>query len=230
MGLSLLSATVAAVVAGATFTGTHAGGGTVRFTVAADGTRLTSYSIRDVPGDTCTFVAGGVAGEWEGTPIVNNAFDYRLHDALRFAGTFPTSASATGTLRLFNRAVSGVKPACDSGTLTWTATATVSTGPPAAEDPQATTARFTTTIKLRRRGRTKLAGRLGSPSRACRSRRRVTLKRGSRTIAATRSTRGGRFSFKRSAKSRGRMVRARVSMRTVPAAVCTAAKSKRVRG
>jgi hypothetical protein len=244
MPFASIAAVTLALIAGATYAGTHAGGGEVRFTVAADGTRVDSYRIRDVPGDTCRFHAGGVAEEWEGAAIVNRAFEYRLHDALLFEGTFAEDdVTATGTLRMFNREVPGVKPACDTGTVTWTATTPPPPAPPDGPPPvgeppllpggppaNEATATYRTTITLRRRGARRLTGRLRSPSRACSTRRKVVLKRGSKRIASARSSSDGRFTFKRRSSTRGRKVRASVARVAVAQSICAASRSKTVRG
>src|SRR5262245_41089757 len=102
-----------ALIAGTTYAGSAATGGSVKFTVAPDGSRVTAYEVRGVPGDSCVFVAVGTEGDWEGAPIVNGAFEYRVHDVELFQGSIPDPASASGTLRYFQRAVAGVRPACD---------------------------------------------------------------------------------------------------------------------
>jgi hypothetical protein len=234
------SSALGAEIPGATYTGTHPGGGTIEFTVSADGTRVDSYRIRDVPGDTCIFNAGGDKGEWEGAAIVDQAFEYRLYDSsLIFRGMFSGAQSASGTFRMSNAAVPGVKPACDTGTVAWTATTTAtpatdppqSTGSPAAPGSPTGAARrsFGTSIALRRLGRTKLAGRIRSPHAGCISQRWVTLKRGSTTVRSTLSRADGTFRFMRSVAIRGRQVRATVSARAGATAICAAGSSKRVK-
>jgi hypothetical protein len=239
---SVLAASAArgAEVPGATYTGTHAGGGTIEFTVSADGTRLDSYRIRDVPGDTCIFNAGGDKGEWEGAPIIDHAFEYRLYDSsLILRGAFAGAQSASGTLRMSNQAVPGVKPACDTGTVAWTASTTAtppaaapqaasSPSGPAASPTAAVRTSFGTSVALRRLGKTRLAGRIGSAHRGCRSKRRVTLKRGSTTIRSTLSRADGTFQFPRSGSVRGRQVRATVAARAGATVACAAGSSKRV--
>jgi hypothetical protein len=236
------SSALGAEIPGATYTGTHPGGGTIEFTVSADGTRLDSYRIRDVPGDTCIFNAGGDKGEWEGAAIIDHAFEYRLYESLIFRGAFSGAQSASGTFRMSNPAVPGVKPACDTGTVPWTATttatpATTATGssqragsPAAPASPTGTAKRsFGTSIGLRRLGKTKLAGRIRSAHSGCASKRRVTLKRGSTTIGSTLSRADGTFRFPRSASIRGRLVRATVSVRTGATATCAAGSSKQIK-
>jgi hypothetical protein len=233
------SSALGAEIPGATYTGTHPGGGTIEFTVSADGTRVDSYRIRDVPGDTCIFNAGGDKGEWEGAAIVDRAFEYRLYDSsLIFRGLFSGAQSASGTFRMSNAAVPGVKPACDTGTVAWTATTTSmpagdpsqqSASPAAPASPTGTARRsFGTSVALRRLARTKLTGRIRSHP-GCISQRWVTLKRGSTTVRSTLSRADGTFRFTRSAAIRGRQVRATVSARTGATAICAAGTSKRVK-
>jgi hypothetical protein len=237
-----VSSALGAEIPGATYTGTHQGGGTIEFTVSADGTRLDSYRIRDVPGDTCIFNAGGDKGEWEGAAIVDHAFEYRLYESsLVFRGAFQGAQSASGTFRMFNPAVPGGKPACDTGTVAWTATttatpATVSEPPQRGGSPAAPASptgaasrSFGTSVGLRRLGKTKLAGHLRSAHPGCTSKRRVTLKRGPTVIRSTLSKADGTFRFPRSASVRGRLVRATVSVRTGATATCAAGSSKRIK-
>jgi hypothetical protein len=213
-----------ALIAGATYTGTHAGGGRVAFTVAEDGSRLTSYSVGDVRGDTCTFVAGGTEQEWEGVALANGAFEYRLHDAILFRGTLP-DGSAAGTLRLFNGAVRGVKPACDTGEVGWTAQPSGSL--PTAGTADGAAATFRTNVTLRRGGR---AGRVRSLHRDCRAGRRVTLERRGRKVGTAITSIDGSFRLERTARTRGRRVRVVVKKREVAAATCAPGRSKAVRG
>src|SRR5262249_43894925 len=112
--------------AGATFTGTRSDGGTIKFTLSADATRVVSWIAPDVKGDTCQFLAEGDNGVWPGADIDDEAFGYHLYDAISFEGSFTGRLTAKGTMRLFNHQVTGknAKPACDSGTLTWTASTT----------------------------------------------------------------------------------------------------------
>jgi len=230
-------------IAGAAYAGTAADGATVRFAIAADGTSVTSYRISDVPGSTCTFNAEGDASVWEGAPIVDGAFDYALEDAIAFHGTFPGAQTAAGTFRFFNHATAAT-PACDSGTVSWSATTTAtpaaaggggaqgggsqtsgSGGGPAPAPP-----RFATRVTLGRLSRTRLGGHVGSGVRACRGGRVVTLWRGQQRIATTRTRADGSFRFARSARVRGRRVRASTPLRTVKGALCTAGSSRFVKG
>jgi hypothetical protein len=232
-------------IPGATYTGTLPDGATVEFKVSADGSRLVAYRISDVQGDTCKFVAQGREGSWEGTPVTNHAFHYTLYvNSVDFQGRFDGAQSATGTFRLHNDAVEGVKPACDSGTVNWTATtASPSPSAPGSDEgggpgtggagypASGGTSRksFHTSLTLRRKDRRTLAGRITSASSACRIRRRVVLKRGSRTIASAVSKADGSFRFARSNATRGRTVRASAPARSGSTATCNPGSSKPVR-
>ncbi|HZV73369.1 MAG TPA: hypothetical protein VFF79_06605 [Conexibacter sp.] len=224
-------------IAGATYTGVPNGGGAITFTVAADGTSLTSYRISDVAGSTCTFNAEGDAGIWEGAPIVDGWFEYRLHDAILLRGTFPGAQSASGTFRFSNHATQATA-ACDTGTVGWTATTTAApppsptTGSPGATPGGGTPAvkpRFATRVVLRRLSRTRLGGRIQSRGSACRAGRTVTLWRGPRRIATTRSRADGTYSFARKAVVRNRRVRASVPARAGATAVCAPGSSRFIR-
>src|ERR1700741_426052 len=228
-----------AVIAGATYTGSAAGGGSVQFTVAPDGSRITSYAVRDVPGDTCTFVSLGTEGDWPGVPIVGGAFEHRPHDGEAISDSFPNLLTISGTLRFFNAAVPGVRPACDTGTVAWTATTPPVTAPPpppggegqpGGDAPETgTRASYVTRVTLRRRAG-RLVGRVGSPHRDCRGARRITLRRGGERGGPARSRRDGTFRLAPTAQPRGRKVRAVVVRRELAAAICAAGRSKLVRG
>lgn len=234
-------------IAGAAYAGTAADGAKVRFAIAADGTSVTSYRISDVPGSTCTFNAEGDASVWEGAPIVDGAFDYAFEDAIAFHGTFPGAQSAAGTFRFFDHATAAT-PACDTGTVSWTAATTAA--PPAvggggggqAGNPQPSgssgagapkpkpTPRFATHVTFGPLSRTRLGGRVGSGGRACRGGRVVTLWRGQKRLATTRTRADGSFRFARTARVRGRRVRASTPLRAVKGAVCGAGSSRFVKG
>jgi hypothetical protein len=230
-------------IPGAAYSGVAQDGGTVAFTVASDGTSLTSYRISNVPGSTCTFNAEGDPSIWEGAPIVDGWFDYALEDAISFRGTFPGAQSASGTFRFDNHATAAT-PACDTGTVAWVAATTAvppavggggsgtpggsggSGGSGAGSRPTPATPRFATHVTFRRLSRTRLGGRLGSASRACRAGRVVTLWRGQRRIATARTRADGSFRFARGARVRGRRVRASTPARTVSGAICAAGSSR----
>lgn len=228
----------AAQIAGATYTGTHAGGGALSFTVGADGSRLVSHRIEAIPGDTCIYVAQGDAGEWVGAPVLGNVFAYDLHDAFFFTGTFPGEQTAVGTLRLFNRAVAGVKPACDTGVIQWSAS-TQSVAPPAGQapavTPPGTTPRpatrpkrrtYRTTLLVRKPTARRLTARVRSLGAGCARGRTVKLKRGLRTIASATSSASGLVAFKLSASMRGQRVRMTVGAKVGATLACTAGSSK----
>jgi hypothetical protein len=211
-------------IAGATYNGVAEDGASVSFTVSPDGTIVSSYRMGMVSGDTCMFVGEGDKGVWEGAPIVNGAFEYRLYDAILFKGFFPGAQSAAGTFRFYNHA-SNAAPACDTGIVHWTATTTARppTKPPPQSHPKPT---FVTRVVLRKLSSTRVGGRLSSPNGACRPSRTVTLWRGPRRIASTRSKPDGSYSFPRSKLVRGHRVRASVSRRTLRSSVCAAGSSK----
>jgi hypothetical protein len=229
-------------LAGATYRGTHSGGGTIELTLSADGRHVDSYVARDVRGDTCQFVAQGDAGEWPGATIDAGTFEYRLYDAILFRGTFPGRLTASGTLRLYNHAVPDGKPACDTGMLSWTATTTASGEPPPVDGgaPPSTSGgippavvpkrRTVSTLVTLKRSRTKVSGRLSAGDRSCLSGRTVTLKRGGKKLRTAKSRADGGFSFKRTAAMRNRSLRAFVSVRSGAAAICNAASSRTIRG
>ena len=106
-------------IAATTYTGTHSGGGTVEFTVSADGAGVTGFTATNVPGETCTFVKISISFPLS---ISNHAFSQTTTTSLSLSGSFPTTGSAEGKLRARLMGIPGISPGCDSGTLNWTAT------------------------------------------------------------------------------------------------------------
>ena len=102
-------------IAGATYTGTISGGGTVDFTVSGDGSQVQGFTAYDVHGDVC---------EFEGAnpfpiplDIVGDSFGPGIPGLYEVSGSFPSESNAEGTLRLVLD-----EPPCDSGVLHWKAT------------------------------------------------------------------------------------------------------------
>jgi hypothetical protein len=116
------SPAIADAVPGASYRGVASDFAIVTFTVAADGSAVSSYSITNVHGSTCNFEGNGVAGSWAGTSIVNDAFDYTIGSSMTFQGSFTGAQSASGTFQFQNAAVPGEAAACSTGTVNWTAT------------------------------------------------------------------------------------------------------------
>jgi hypothetical protein len=250
-GLALVGAApaLADAIAGATYIGRTPSGARVQFTVSSDGTIVDSYSVTGLYGDTCLFQGEGDQAIWQGAPIVSGAFSYQLGDAIFFRGTFDGAQSASGTVRFYNHASSRT-PACDTGTVSWKAATTASPpAPPTGGGPDApppgtpnqghvppgsgngsTQSRRTlaTRVSLRRLSRTRIGGRLSSPDRSCRAGRTVFLLRGTRRIATTKTRRDGTFSFARSARVRGKSVRAMAPLRSGSTSICGAGSSTRM--
>lgn len=100
------------------YSGTHSGGGTLRFTVSASGDRLTSLALTGLSGGGCTWETLDL-GAWGGTiAIRDNAFSATNADGDTFTGTFPGPFRAEGTVQ-----VSDPAAGCTTGLLTWTAAA-----------------------------------------------------------------------------------------------------------
>jgi len=235
------TALAAVAIPGATYTGTATDGATVRLTVSSDGTLVNSYFIMGVTGHessggTCAFTGEGVNGMWEGAPIVNNSFEYHLYSAIVFQGRFSGVQTASGTFRFFDAATSQT-PACDSGTVSFTATTSsrpVGGGAGGAAGSQGGGGghgqRFLTRLTFRKSSSRLLAGQIKSPMGACRAGRRVVLWRGNRRMASTRSKAGGKFSFRRTTSIRGSFVRASTPVRNVKAGACASASSTFIKG
>lgn len=248
--LACATAAGATAVPGATYTGSAADGARIKFTISADGKLVNSYQFVGVQAATCQFYSNGMAPEWPGAPIANNAFSYQLirsgiETSIWFNGTFPGPQSASGTFELRQDATNQ-NPACDTGTVSWTATTTATPGGSGGSGGSGSGGsgsggsgsgsggghgrKFKTRVTLRRASARQLTGRIMSPAGACRAGRKVILWRGKRRIASTKAKAGGKFSFARSQRIRGRFVRASAPTRRVRAGSCAAASSKLIRG
>jgi uncharacterized repeat protein (TIGR01451 family) len=140
-------------VFGATYVGTHSGGGQIRFTVSRDGTDVTSLAFTNLPAG-CGLSIGSSDPRQLLAPITNHAFSHTSAgtpaDPVSFGGSFSGPLSASGTLRWT------LGHSCDeaSPTVTWTAT---TTAPPVADlsvevtdspDPVAVGGRVTYTVEV----------------------------------------------------------------------------------
>jgi hypothetical protein len=96
-------------IAGALYTGTHSGGGTVEFHVSADGGTVTGFTVVVTPGSTCTV---GRLVVPPGIPISDHSFSYS--NVFSLTGSFQGTQTASGTFTFSNYQ-------CD---LTWTAATT----------------------------------------------------------------------------------------------------------
>ena len=107
-------------IAGATYEGTHAQGGTVSFTVTPDGTGISSVTVNGtLQGDTCQFT-GTTTTYSQPLPITDHAFS-DTSPPQTGSGTFGAPQSANGTFRVQTSA-GPYSPACDTGDITWNAT------------------------------------------------------------------------------------------------------------
>jgi Domain of unknown function DUF11/PASTA domain len=84
-------------VPGATYTGTHSGGGTVTFTVQPDGNYITSFDYTYLPIGCGTSLSGHTMA---GAPVVNDTFFRPVleEDDITYSGTFTSPQHAVGTL------------------------------------------------------------------------------------------------------------------------------------
>ncbi|HEX7293775.1 MAG TPA: hypothetical protein VF259_04455 [Solirubrobacterales bacterium] len=102
-------------IPGATYVGTHSGGGAVIFDVSADGSSVTRFRVENYHTEFCDVAFIQHTG---GAPIVNNSFTFSSGLLeISYSGTFPGVQVAQGT---FN------DTECATGTLTWTARTTAS--------------------------------------------------------------------------------------------------------
>jgi hypothetical protein len=115
-------------VGGATYTGAITGCaeppcGTMQFTVSGDESQVQEFTAYDVPGDACEFQDAWLLPI--ALDIVDDSFGPGILGIYEVSGSFPSEGSAEGTLRLVV-----TNPACDSGVLDWTATASFPTPTP----------------------------------------------------------------------------------------------------
>lgn len=100
-------------------------GATIEFTVSKNRRSVISYELTGVKGKEaggamCNFGAGGQQGSWPGARIVHRSFSYTLGRAISFKGTLASRSTARGTFHLYDPPVQN-DPACDTGTVRWTA-------------------------------------------------------------------------------------------------------------
>lgn len=119
--LVFVSSATAFHIPAATYNGTHAAGGTVSFTLTADGSGLTNFNVGGpVPGNTCTFGGSSITFT-QPLPIINHAFS-SSSGTTTLNGSFPGVQQASGSFR-----IKTFPPfSCDSGTVSWTARTTAS--------------------------------------------------------------------------------------------------------
>ena len=124
-------------VPGATYDGTHNGGGGVDFDVSQDGSGITRFRATDIPGDTCDFPEVEVNFT---TPVAiqNHMFSRTVANGLSFDGAFDTPGGAQGTLKMHQNAIPPFVPACDSGDIPWTAATEAGPNPTPTPSPTVT--------------------------------------------------------------------------------------------
>jgi len=105
-------------IAGATYNGTHQGGGEVEFEVSADGSGIKFFTAKDVPGNTCTFPEVTVNYD-PPLAITNHAFSSMSSVGLSVSGSFPQPGQAQGILTVKQPGF----PACNAFDIPWSATA-----------------------------------------------------------------------------------------------------------
>jgi hypothetical protein len=131
-------------IAGATYSGSIDGGGTLQFRVSGDGSGVEHFEVHDVECDGII-----VDIEQDFTPPLVIGQDHTFSQMgfgiqrLSFTGSFPSPGTATGTVRYEQSSLPFVQPACDSGTLNWNAT-TDAPPPTATASPTASPTPVTT--------------------------------------------------------------------------------------
>jgi hypothetical protein len=220
-------------IPGATYKGTSAHGGTFDLTVSHNGQYVSSYHIFGVygtysTGAGCAFDAGGAYGSMPGGAISGNAFSFSLAGTV-VQGAFAGAQSVSGTFRLYQPATPQT-PACDSGTIGWTATTTASpSGNGNGKKPPGGTSAFATWLTLHRVSALRLAGRVDSSSAMCRRDRRVVVWIGHSRVRAIRSKGTGSFSFVLGRSKHRRRVHVSVAASTMSQVICRAGASHSVR-
>jgi hypothetical protein len=252
--VALIVAVVASVssasgdeIAGATYRGATANGATVELTVSQNGTKVDSYVIDGANGDPalgdkCTIHAEGHPPQFAGAAITNHSFSYQWYYATDIRGTFSGAQSVTGWFRLYNPAVEGVKPACDTGEVQFTLSTTATSPPPTETDtqptettptvtgtspppPRAEVARYSSKLTLKRVGK-KLRGKLTSKGPGCQVGRYVLLLSRGRAVARTKSGKDGSFTFRLSKSLAHKRVQAKIRAERSASAYCRAAATK----
>jgi hypothetical protein len=220
-------------IPGATYQGSSAQGGTFDLTVSQNGQYVSSYHIFGVygtysTGAGCAFDAGGAYGSMPGGSISGNSFSFSLAGTV-VQGAFVGAQSVSGTFRLYQPATPQT-PACDSGTIGWTATTTASpSGNGNGKKPSGATSAFATRLTLHRVSALRLAGRVDSSSAMCRRGRRVVVWIGHKRVSAVRSKGSGSFSFAVGRSKHDRRVHVSVAASTVSRVICRAGASHSVR-
>jgi hypothetical protein len=129
-------------IPGATYTGTHSGGGSISFTLpdasGADG----ELTVTQIPCDGQTLAS--ITAQFESADIDASVEPHSFvlanpgGQGLTVNGTFPSSGSAEGTFEVQLGGPPELPPglsACSSGVLTWTATTAAPAPPPATATP-----------------------------------------------------------------------------------------------
>jgi hypothetical protein len=229
---------------GATYSGTN-GGVAVTFTVSGDGSIVDSYSItgavgHESSGRTCQFVAGGASGVWEGAPVQGRGFRYNLGAEILFRGEFTGPRTASGTFRLYYPPI-GSNPACDTGTVAWTAgtTATPLSATPgggtnngggaaggAGPSGKARLRTYLTWVTLKKISANWLGGVVRASTGLCVNDRTVYLMLGHKRFSAARTNAHGSYRIPMKPQLLAARVRAAAPLRRTSHAICAGGSSK----
>lgn len=216
----------------ATYSFAAPGGESLTFTVSADSTVVTSYDItaigHEAGGKSCDFHAEGDAGDWEGATIINDSFEYSLRNQVIFHGKFTGAQSAAGTFTLYDPPI-GSTPACETGTLKWTAKTTTRPSSLTTSDGGKRHAKpvYRPGLTLREVAPAKFVGQITATAAGCRADRTVTVWINAKAAFTTRSRANGSFSFPASSAMAGQQyVRASIGAHTLAKASCAAGTSQ----
>lgn len=107
------------------YEGTHDAGGTVRFTVSSDSTRIVALELEGIAGGGCSWDTIDLTN-WGGSiELAENGFAATNADGDTIRGEFPAPFQAEGTLEVTDPA-----RGCSTGPLRWAATMLVPTPDP----------------------------------------------------------------------------------------------------
>lgn len=115
-------------IAGATYTGTHSQGGTVRLSVSSDGKRVTRFKATNIQGDTCTVDSSETTFAPGRGPEIEGHFVSHISNGggFNFDGPFHRKKAVRGNF-FYDSGFSAFGPSCQSiGDVTWRARTTAS--------------------------------------------------------------------------------------------------------
>jgi hypothetical protein len=109
-------------IPGATYTGTHAQGGSVRIVVSSDGSEISRFAATNIHGETCTVPSVDISYTPGTGPHIDRDHQFVADGfGLAYEGDFDARKAVHGSLSL-----SGSAAPCNSDSIAYTATTTAS--------------------------------------------------------------------------------------------------------